>query len=108
MQIPEYCPNPKCKFHNSLLSEEKWCKVAGSYKTKLSGKVHRFRCLNCGRTFSERTFSLDYCTKRQLSYQKILEYMQTYGSMRKTARLLGVSHQAISNRLQRMARQSIL
>ena len=108
MQRPKYCPNPNCEFHSAAPAEQNWCHVAGRYTTKLRGSIVRFKCLACGRTFSERTFNLDYYTKRNIPYQHILQLMHTHGSMRKTARILGVSHQAISHRLQRLARLSII
>ena len=108
MQKPKYCPNPNCEFHFAVPAEQNWCHIAGRYTTKLRGTILRFKCLACGRTFSERTFTLDYYTKRHIPYQDILQLMNTHGSMRKTAQVLGVSHQAISNRLQRLARLSII
>lgn len=79
MQRPKYCPNPNCEFHSAAPAEQNWCHIAGRHSTK-----------------------------RHIPYQHILQLMHTHGSMRKTARILGVSHQAISNRLQRLARLSII
>lgn len=104
MRSPEFCPNPECEYHLRPPSEFIWYRLIGSYKTKLNGKVQRFRCVRCGRTFSEQTFSLDYYVKRKVSYREILEHINSRVGIRKTGRLLGVSHQCISNRIRRLNR----
>lgn len=102
MSLPEFCPNPECEYHLKPPVEFIWYRRIGSYKTKLNGRVQRFRCVRCGRTFSEQTFSLDYYVKRKVSYLEILEHINSRDGVRKTGRSLGVSHQCISNRLQRL------
>jgi len=76
-------------------------------RTKVSGTVVRFKCLACGKTFSEQTFRLDYYVKKKLSYQRIFEHITNCGGLRATARIMGVTHPAISNRLGRLARQGM-
>ena len=107
MLIPPFCPYSECANHTALPITGRWYHLAGSYHTTVSGTVTRFICLGCGRTFSEQTFRLDYFVKRKLSYRRIFTYMTNCGGIRATARVLGVSHQAISNRLGRLARQSM-
>jgi hypothetical protein len=67
----------------------------------------RFKCLYCGKTFGEQTIPLDYIAKRKLSYQRIFEHLTNCGGIRATARIMGVNHSAITNRIGRMARQAI-
>ena len=102
-----FCPYSECANHTALPITGRWYHIAGSYESKVNGTVTRFICLGCGRTFSEQTFRLDYFVKRKLSYRRIFNHLTNCGGIRATARLLGVSHQAISNRLGRLARQSM-
>jgi len=81
--------------------------LAGSYETKAFGTVARFKCHSCGKTFGEQTFRLDYFAKRKLSYQRIFEHLTNCGGIRATARIMGVNHSAITNRIGRMAHQAI-
>ena len=107
MLIPPFCPYDDCPRHRALPATGRWYHLAGSYTTKVSGEVMRFKCTGCGRTFSEQTFRLDYYVKRSLSYRLIFDHMCNCGGLRGTARSLGVSHQAISNRIGRLARQAM-
>lgn len=107
MLIPPFCPYEDCRYHTALPIKGRWYHIAGSYTTKVRGTVKRFRCTGCGRTFSEQTFRLDYYVKRQLSYQQVLTYLCNCGGLRATARILGVNHQTISNRIGRIARQAM-
>src|SRR6056297_3275970 len=107
MLTPPFCPNSDCRNHTSLPFTKRWYHIAGRYETKVSGTVVRFKCLACGKTFSEQTFRLDYCVKRKLSYQQIFEHLTNCGGIRATARILGVNHPAITNRIGRIARQAM-
>ena len=107
MLTPPFCPNSECPCHTALPVHRKWYYGAGSYETKAFGTVARFKCLYCGKTFGEQTFRLDYFAKRKLSYQRIFEHLTNCGGIRATARIMGVNHSAITNRIGRMARQAI-
>ncbi|MFP4266940.1 MAG: hypothetical protein ACLFQW_02970 [Spirochaetaceae bacterium] len=107
MTIPTFCPHRFCRYHHKAPTGERWYHVAGSYQTKAFGTVTRFRCLSCGGGFSEQTFRLDYFVKRPLSYDEILSRITAGSGIRSIARRLSVSHQAILNRLTRLARQAL-
>ena len=107
MLIPPFCPHCDCEYHSQPPAYGRWYHVSGSYETLAHGEVTRFKCLGCGGGFSEQTFSLDYYVKRKLDYQVIFDHLTNCGGVRKTARIMKVSHQAITNRLGRLARQAI-
>jgi transposase-like protein/negative regulator of genetic competence, sporulation and motility len=107
MLTPPFCPNSDCRNHTSLPPRKRWYHIAGRYETKVSGTIVRFKCLACGKTFSEQTFRLDYYVKKKLSYQRIFEHITNCGGLRATARIMGVNAQSISNRLGRLARQGM-
>ena len=107
MLIPPFCPYAECSNHTSLPFQKSWYHIAGRYETKAHGTVVRFKCLACGRTFSEQTFRLDYYLKKKLSYQRIFDHITNCGGLRATARIMGVNAQSITNRIGRLARQAM-
>src|SRR6056297_3179281 len=107
MLIPPFCPYAECSNHTSLPFKTRWYHIAGRYHTKVYGTVVRFKCLACGRTFSEQTFRLDYYVKQRLSYRQIFNHITNCGGLRATARIMGVNHQSITNRLMRLAHQGM-
>lgn len=104
MTIP-YCPNKKCTYHNLKEKLKNWYIHKGFYTTLVSGTLPRFKCKSCGRTFSERTFSIDYFTKRQISYKAIYTHLKTASGIRDMARDLICTTDTISNRIFRLSRQ---
>lgn len=55
MSSSDSCPNPDCLFHRAEFARKtKWKAPHGSYKSKQHGILKRYRCLYCGKTFSER------------------------------------------------------
>ena len=53
----ESCPNPDCAWHESakVPKEGRWYLKHGYYESLQHGKIARYMCLNCHRTFSART-----------------------------------------------------
>jgi transposase-like protein len=114
MYAPPFCPNRSCDYHidplsgkTAVLRRRRWFKHNGSYPTKVRGAVRRFKCLRCGRGFSEQTFSLDYYVKRSISYGTLAGLLRSCSGVRATARLLGCSCDSVSNRHSRLARQCL-
>ena len=100
-----FCPNKECRNYSGPVGL--WYSRYGAYYSKRCGTVLRFRCKCCGRTFSANTFSLNYYVHKTLSYRKILEHLHTGSGVRDLARSLKVSCGTVSNRIARMARQSM-
>lgn len=107
MLTPPFCPKAHCRYHHKAPEFERWYHIAGSYSTKAFGTVTRFRCLSCGGGFSEQTFRLDYYIKRPISYDEVFSRAVTGSGVRSIGRKLSISHQAILNRLTRLARQAL-
>ena len=114
MRRPPFCPHRRCPCHidpdseeAATLARQRWFKRDGYYDTLVRGEVARFRCLVCGRGFSEQTFSLDYYVKRIIDYRQIEGSLVTCRGVRATARSLGCSCDSVTNRTSRLARQSI-
>ena len=70
--VPLFCPNPECKHHKPEKHPPDWYKYFANYKTKAFGIVRRYLCTECGKTFSDQTFKLDYYAKKVIDYDKII------------------------------------
>ena len=100
-----FCPNPKCDFHTPNHPQPgTWYSNAGTYSTIAFGTVRRFRCSECGRYFSEQTFSIDYYAKRTLAYRELFQMLYTTSSIRDMGRAFGVRSETVMNKLSRLAR----
>jgi len=111
MQVPQFCSNPDCRFHDPQVVKahpEPFCRHCGSYTTLVVGEVQRFQCQACGKTFGERTFLLDYYTKKTLDYKDLLRAVSASESVSSMARTYRCSVGSIENRLERMSRNGIL
>ncbi len=107
MHTPQFCPNPLCPNHHDPQASVSWFRCIGYYPTAAFGSVHRYRCKICEISFSDQTFRLDYYVKQPLSYQAIFERITNGSGVRAIGRNLSVSHQTISNRIGRLARQAM-
>ena len=100
-----FCPNPICILHTPNHPQDAdWYVNAGTYSTLAFGTVDRFRCTECGRYFSEQTFSIDYYAKRTLPYRELFHLLYTTSSIRDMARAFGVRPETVMNKLSRLAR----
>ena len=114
MTRPPFCPNTGCSCHidpdspvAASLTRLRWYKRNGTYQTTVRGPVMRYKCLVCGRGFSEQTFSLDYFVKRTVDYRRLRNLLHSCVSVRAASRILGCSCDSVTNRTSRLARQCI-
>lgn len=107
MFIPPHCPTPECE-HYYDEPEGIWYRKISPYQTKTFGSVPRFICLNCRKSFSSQTFSIDYYAKRRLSYRSIHNHINAGSGLRNIARTFQVSPRTIRNRINRLARNAII
>jgi len=105
MAIFAFCPHADCRWHQRAPSR-KWYRAVGYHATKLFGRVRRFRCKACGRTFSTQTYSINYYAKKKVDYDQLLIRHASSESGRALSRSLGVSCGTIANRIERLARQA--
>lgn len=106
---PVFCPNLHCRHHHDDRSptRETWWVPVGSHMTKVVGRVQRFQCRSCGKTFSTRTFELDYYAKKSIPYREIFDRLPAGASVSALARGLRCSVASAQNRLDRLARNCI-
>ena len=111
MYEPPFCANPCCQFHDPQIvrnTAAPFCRRIGWYATNVAGNIQRFRCRGCGKTFSERTFRLDYYTKRAVQYQELLRELSSGESLSAMARRHHCSPACVQNRLERLSRNALL
>ena len=101
-----FCPNPMCRLHLENPSPG-WFRPKGAYLTHTFGRVPRFRCRVCGKSFSSQTFSLNYYAKRRVDYPDLLSRHASSESLRAISRNLRLSCGTVQNRLDRLARQGL-
>lgn len=102
---PPFCPDPACRHHHDGPGIYKAFQSWGSYRTTTFGRVSRFRCTACGKTFSVQTFRVDYWAKRIIDYDDLTERLASCSSIRALGRACHVAGKSIQNRIGRAARQ---
>ncbi len=101
--IPPYCPYKKCSQHFEGKHKKKWYRCFGYHCTDAFGKVQRYQCKCCGRTFSDQTFNLNYYAKRVIDYEQLFRQLRSTAGIRDLSRNLEISRGSVENRLFRMA-----
>jgi hypothetical protein len=69
---PAFCPNPGCPNHTHP-ENPVWYRPLGWYDTLVRGKVKRYACRSCGKSFSEQTFRLSYYLHLDLDFHDLLK-----------------------------------
>ena len=101
-RLPKHCANDSCRFHRSKLLPGMLIRY-GTHHHRGYGRVQRYLCKACGRTFSEQTLRLDYYAHKRLDYRLVLAAFINCGSIRGTARELRSSRSVVTNRLMRLS-----
>lgn len=106
---PVFCPNPACPCHqhDTTRHDDSWWIKNGWHMTAVVGRVPRFKCCFCKKTFSTRTFQLDYYTKKTIPYKEILERVPSGESVSAIARNLKCSVGSAQNRIDRLGRNCV-
>ena len=101
-----HCPNPECsKFADQ--NNQRWYWKRGNYYSKGQGKIQRYQCKTCRKTFTPRTFSIDYYTKRPFNYSKLTSQLISASGINDISRNMKVSVSTVINRCERLARNYI-
>ncbi|MFW6387677.1 MAG: transposase [bacterium] len=106
-RLPAFCPNEECSVHHGVETRSKAFVRNGSHRTAAFGRVQRFRCRECGRSFSTQTMSIDYYAKRRVCYRRLRRAVSECVSVRAVGRVLGISPATADNRIMRAARAAL-
>jgi hypothetical protein len=106
---PPYCPNPDCLRNSPMTCEgERWWRLRGHYESKAHGRVRRYLCKTCGKSFSERIFHVDYYAKRvDINLRDLLFHYCNGFSQRALAEHFCCTTRTIAHKLQILSRQSM-
>lgn len=105
---PRFCPNRGCRLHYPPFPRGRgWYERWGVYGTAAFGRVQRYRCKGCGKTFSEQSFRLDYYSKRVVDYRMVERGLSEGMSEAGVGRWCGVSGKVVRNKVGRLARQAV-
>ena len=100
----EACPNPECQWHNKKAIPRgiRWYRRHGFYESAQHGKIARYVCRNCNRTFSDRTFEKDfYLHFDGISVSEIGLAWLRGETERDIAKEIGITPQMVRTRLKR-------
>ena len=109
MREPPFCPNAHCQchFYPGESEHDRWYSDDGVFVSNREGLTQRYRCRECGKRFSEATFSLDYYAKRKINLYRLRRHLVSGSSIRATSRQLFCAPGTVTRRLMILARQSI-
>ena len=107
--IPDYffCPVPSCPAHDLTISHPGWYVRAGFHMTKAFGRVQRYQCKTCGKTFSDQTFLLNYWLKKSTDFQALGREINSSASSNFIARHHHFSADSMRIRHDRLARNAL-
>lgn len=106
---PSFCPWPECEAHRPPRGQAVQFHLHGSYARKADGRVvPRYRCVGCGRTFSQQTFSCTYYLKRPELLGAVAAGLVAGSAHRQLGRSLGCAASSVTRLSARLGRHGLL
>ena len=102
-----FCPYSSCRAHRLDLTDSHWFYRYGYHSTKAFGRVQRYKCRFCGRTFSDQTFLLNYWLKKQTDFTALGREINSSSSSNFIARHHHFSADSMRIRHDRLARNAL-
>lgn len=100
---PPRCPYRACRAHAA--PRPGFCVGHGSYSVLCRPRpVPRFRCKDCGRTFSRQTFRMDYRDHRPHLNARLAELLGSGLGLRQSGRLLSLSRRCTELKARKVGR----
>ena len=100
------CPNGRCQNHNEeFVKNRKWYRPHGFYHCPKDPEraIRRYRCLSCGKTFSETYFTrLWHLQRRDIDDVDLLFEWCIGKTVAELATRFNCSHKIIETRIERM------
>jgi len=107
-KAPPFCPNPECRFHCGDTTSWRWVGNGTFTSGRSRRSTQRYICLQCGRSFSTRTFRSTYWLKRPDIFLRVARGLVSCSGFRQLAAGLEVSPQTVARHAARLGRQSLL
>jgi transposase-like protein len=107
MSSVPFCPNNKCELHKKEIKISDWYYKYGTYETEAFGTVQRYKCIECNKSFSEQTFSIDYYAKKVIAYEELIKKLVSTSNTHDMSRDFMVSTGTVNNKITRLSRQAI-
>ena len=105
---PSFCPWPECPEHRRRDGRFHF-QLKGSTAPRRGGaRSKRFLCKRCGRTFSERTFSMSYFLKRPELLVPVAAGLVAGSAHRQIARTVGCNPSTVTRLSARIGRHALL
>jgi transposase-like protein len=106
MRIKISCTNPACTQFNLTSGNPTWIKPHGTYTRGCDRRViKRFRCTNCGRTFSRQSFNPTYRQRRPDINKLVRILICSKVSLRQIAREFSINQKTVHKRMLWLAEQ---
>ena len=102
-----FCPNPSCSAHRLDPPRTDWYVFYGFHMTKAFGRVQRYRCRICGKTFSDQTFLLNYWLKKPTDFKALGREINSSASSNFIGRHHRFSSDSMRIRHDRLARNAL-
>ncbi|HEV8201465.1 MAG TPA: hypothetical protein VGS03_15720, partial [Candidatus Polarisedimenticolia bacterium] len=104
---PAFCPRRGCPEHLRLTPGFRF-ERHGYYSTRRRRRIPRFRCCECGASFSRQTYALSYYSKRPELLIPIAAGLVGGSAHRQIARTLGCAPSTVTRNAARLGRHAIL
>ncbi len=102
----ECCPNPDCPWHDpgKIPRGKRWYRRHGYYVSEQHGRITRYICLKCNKSFSDRTFSADsyYLHFDDIDVSELEQAWLGGKPVGEIAKNLGISTGMVRTRLRRL------
>jgi transposase-like protein len=105
---PRFCPNPGCPFHRGERPDWRFVRTGFFRRQCPPRRVQRYRCVHCGRHFSDQTFALSYWLKRPTLLEPVFHRLLGCSGFRQIAREFGVSPSTVLTHSARLGRHCLL
>lgn len=105
---PLFCPNQACAHHQLAGAVWRWVKAGFFARACPPLRVQRYRCLHCGRYFSDQTFRTTYWLKQPALLAPIFHRLLGCSAYRQIAREFDCSPSTIARQAARLGRHCLL
>ena len=107
-KAPPFCPNKKCLFHCGDTTSWRYVRNGTFTSARSRPSTQRYKCLQCGRSFSSRTYRSTYWLKRPDLFLRVARGLVSCSGFRQIAAGLDVSPQTVARHAARLGRQALL